>query len=100
MDMAGKRVEVEVECGTGTVWASEGERLHIHGYEERRWRHLDTMQFETIIKARVPRVKHPDGRTEMVSVPWADARSRFTLLLEVWALGLALADPSAARCLA
>ncbi len=94
MDMAGKRVEVEVECGTGTVWALEGERLHIHGYEMRQWRHLDTMQFETIIKARVPRVKHPDGRTEMVSVPWADARSRFTLLLEVWAVEVIQASRS------
>jgi zinc-finger of transposase IS204/IS1001/IS1096/IS1165 len=36
-----------------------GQRLHIHGYEQRRWRHLPTMQFETIIVAQVPRLSIP-----------------------------------------
>ena len=40
------------------------------------------MQFETIIVARVPRVRRPDGRTEMVQVPWAQSRSRWTLMFE------------------
>ena len=29
--------------------------------EQRRWRHLPTMQFETIIVAPVPRLKYPDN---------------------------------------
>jgi len=68
-----------------------GERLHIQGYEQRQWRHLDTMQFETILKARVPRVKYPDGHTEMVRVPWAQPHGRFTLLFECWAIEVLLA---------
>ena len=86
MDVAAKRVEIEVECGSGTAWAGGGQRLHVQGYEERQWRHLDTMQFETVIRARVPRVKYPDGRTEMVSVPWAERYARCTLLFERFAI--------------
>ena len=94
MDMVAKRVEVEIECVEGTVWGEGGERLHIQGYEPRQWRHLDTMQFETILKARVPRVKYPDGHTEMVRVPWAQPHGRFTLLFESWAVEVLLACQS------
>ncbi len=47
---------------------------------ERTWRHLDTCQFETVIKANVPSVKHRDGRIEEVAVPWADRCQRITQL--------------------
>ena len=59
MDVEGRRVEVEVECAERTIWASaEGrQRLHIHGWESRSWRHLDTCGFATVIRAEVPRVK-------------------------------------------
>ena len=86
MDMKEQRVTIIVECKCGTVWAEGGEQLYVHGYEERRWRHLDTMQFETIIQARVPRIRKPDGSTEMVSVPWSQPRSRWTLMFEGFAI--------------
>jgi len=86
MDVPGQRVEIIVECQCGTTWANEQGSLSVHGYEDRQWRHLDTMQFETIIRARVPRVRYPDGHTEMVAVPWAQARSRWTLVFEAFAL--------------
>lgn len=87
MDLSAKTVEIEIECVEKTVWASEdGERLHIHSWEKRRWRHLDTMQLETRIHAEVPRVKHSDGHTEMVRVPWAEPHSRWTLLFENFAI--------------
>lgn len=93
-----KRVDVEVSCMEKTIWASEsGERLHIHGWEKRSWRHLDTMQYETRIHAEVPRVKYPDGRTEMVSVPWAEARSRWTELFECLAIEVLLAARSTSQ---
>lgn len=87
MDMESRRVTITVEFRCGTTWADpEAGALAIHYYEERRWRHLDTMQFETIIQARVPRVRWPDGRTEMVMAPWAQARSRWTLMFEAIAV--------------
>lgn len=83
MDLAAQRVEVEVECAP-TVWADpqSHERVHLHGYEHRSWRHLDTMQFETIIVAKVPRLKYPDGHTELLPIPWAEPHSRHTLFLK------------------
>jgi len=83
LDVEQRRVEVEVEC-TQTVWADPEtkERVHIHGYEKRRWRHLDMMQFETTIVAKVPRLKYPDGHTELLSVAWAEPHSRHTLFLK------------------
>lgn len=53
------------------------------------------MQFETVIRACVPRVRRRevggDGEeigwsTEMVAVPWASPRSRWTLMFEAWSL--------------
>jgi hypothetical protein len=40
LDLEHQRVEVEVSC-EAVEWVDEaGKRAHIHGYEERRWRHL------------------------------------------------------------
>jgi transposase len=50
--------------------------------EERVWRHLDTCQFKTLLHARVPRVECPEHGVLQVRVPWAEARGRFTLLME------------------
>jgi len=61
-----------------------------HG-EERRWRHLDSCQFKTILVAQVPRIKCPDHGVKSVSVPWAEPYSRFTLLFERFAIDLLLA---------
>lgn len=50
--------------------------------EERAWRHLDTCQFETHLHAEIPRVQCPTHGVKQVRVPWAEPRSRFTLLME------------------
>ena len=54
--------------------------------EERIWRHLDTMQFETFIVCRIPRVSCSDHGVKSVSVPWANDYSRFTELFEKFAI--------------
>jgi len=95
MDIAGRKVEIDIEC-TKQVWAdpASGQRAHVHGYEERRWRHLDTMQFETVLIARVPRLKYADGSTELAATPWAGKHSRFTLMFEAWAVQVLQASRS------
>lgn len=62
--------------------------------EERRWRHLDTMQFQTIIKSRVPRSECPDHGVKTISIPWASPNSRFTLLFERLAIDVMIAAKS------
>ena len=59
------------ECGQAC-------KLHDHA-PERRWRHLDTMQFETVLSARVPRSKCLECGVKTIAVPWASPHSRFTL---------------------
>ena len=63
-------------------------RMHVHDYAVRRWRHLDTCQFKTIIEARVPRVKCSEHGTTTVQVPWAEKHSRFTALFERLAIDM------------
>ncbi len=62
--------------------------------EERVWRHLDTMQFETLIVCRIPRVDCPEHGVLSATVPWADAYSRFTLLFEHFAIDVLRAAKS------
>lgn len=103
LQMEEKRVVVRLGVESGTQWAEGGELLPIHGYEQRQWRHLDTMQFETVLEARVPRVRRVKGEgggepagvvTEMVRVPWAEPGSRWTLLFEAWAVKVLQASES------
>lgn len=84
LELDKKRVTIEVECERDTLWGdpATGGRAHVHAWEKRRWRHLDTCQFETILEAEVPRVKYADGSVEEVAVPWAERFSRLTKLME------------------
>jgi transposase len=84
VDLPGTRVEVTLECQPGPGWVTpDGRRLHVHGWEERRRRHLDTMQLETVLVARVPRLLDPQsGRTEMATVPLAKKGARWHAFLE------------------
>jgi transposase len=50
--------------------------------EERRWRHLDTCQYQTVVHARPPRSGCSEDGVRVVKLPWAEPSSRFTALLE------------------
>lgn len=56
--------------------------------EERLWRHLDTMQYSTLVHARPPRVKCDEHGVRQVAVPWSEPKSRFTLLFESFAISV------------
>lgn len=49
---------------------------------KRRWRHLDTCQFETYLDADVPRANCPEHGIQTLSVPWASPGSRYTEMFE------------------
>jgi transposase len=59
--------------------------------EERRWRHLDTMQYKTYLHARVPRIRLSSGKVVTISVPWSEPQSHHSLLFEAFAIELLLA---------
>ena len=82
------RVDIHVEHGGQTSACPEcGASCRIYDEAaERTWRHLDTMQFETLLHARTPRVECPKHGVKTVNVPWAGKHSRFTLLFEAFAV--------------
>ncbi|MBU6300788.1 MAG: transposase family protein [Verrucomicrobia bacterium] len=81
---ASKTVEARLECDEGTLWADPdtGERATVHGWRERRWRHLDTCEFATWVVAKVPRIKLSSGKVVTARVPWAEDYGRFTTAME------------------
>ncbi len=89
LDLPARKVTVEIvydlsqalecpECGQHCP--------HYDHREMRQWRHLDTMQFETILRCEVPRCNCPEHGVKTLRVPWAGKGSRFTLLFESFAI--------------
>lgn len=88
LSMEEKRVEISLvhrggrvscpDCGTECVIADHA--------PERSWRHLDTMQFETVLRARTPRAKCKTCGVKTTTVPWSGKHSRFTLMFEAFAI--------------
>jgi transposase len=50
--------------------------------KQRKWRHLDTMQYETHLLAEVPRAECAEHGVHQIKVPWAEPGSRFTAMFE------------------
>lgn len=61
---------------------------------QRTWRHLDTMQFTTLIHSCAPRIQCAEHGVKTVAVPWAGKHSRFTLLFEAFAVRVLQASRS------
>lgn len=86
VDLAMKQetVTVFVEHEPGTELQCPECGCACPGYDRRtrRWRHLDTCQFKTILQADLPRVECPQHGVRQVRVPWAEPGSGFTALFE------------------
>ena len=91
-----KRISISLTYIGGAVRCPEcGERCGLKDHaSERQWRHLDTMQFETILTARVPRSNCSNCGVKTISIPWSHKHSRFTLLFEAFAIEVLLAASS------
>ena len=87
--------DVELALSEGTVTVHVGRDAQIAlccptcaqpspGYDSRprRWRHLDTCQYKTILVADVPRVKCAQHGVVTTAVLWAEPGSGFTALFE------------------
>ena len=94
LDMAKQHVEVHVGHPSGQRFACPecGRELGVYDHlAERVWRHLDSCQFRTFLHARPPRVSCPEHGVHQVTLPWAQAGSRFTNLFEALAIDVLLA---------
>jgi transposase len=74
-------VEHQAEAGWQCPECGKACRLYDHT-DERVWRHLDSCQLKTYLHARVPRTGCAEHGIRKVKLPWAQTRSRFTLLME------------------
>jgi transposase len=65
LNRAAGELEIEVAC-TDTLWGCPEcqQRMHAHDTDRRRWRHLDSCQFKTMIVCDVPKVRCPQQKTK------------------------------------
>ena len=75
-------VHVAPKAGSKPCCPTCGEESSGYDTRPRRWRHLDTCQYKTILVADVPRVTCKEHGVVTVSVPWAEPGSGFTALFE------------------
>jgi transposase len=95
-----QKVEIELgwQAGQRAACPVCGRDCPLHdSAPERTWRHLDTMQFTTLIRARTPRTDCPEHGVKTVKVPWAAPQGRFTLLFERFAVAVLLASASVSQ---
>ena len=94
LDLEAGQVDIRVEHAEGSMFSCPECGCELACYDhvtERRWRHLDTMQYRTILHAKPPRVKCPEHGVKQVNLPWAEKNSRFTLFFERFAIDVLLA---------
>ena len=97
LKLAERKVEIELgwQWGAAAKCPVCGRECSIHDCApERTWRHLDTMQFTTLIRARTPRSDCPEHGVKTMQVPWAAPQGRFRLSFERFAVEVLLAIPT------
>ena len=84
LDRAAGQLVVKVSLMAGAALGCPRCGRALPGYDRRvrRWRHLDTCQYVTILEADVPRLSCPEHGVVTASVPWAEPDSGFTQLFE------------------
>ena len=96
LDLPSKTLTLSLEfVGTCVVCPECGTECAMKDHAtERSWRHLDAMQFQTTLTARIPRCSCNRCGVRTISVPWAEKHSRFTLLFEAFAIDVLQAAQS------
>jgi transposase len=100
LKLEAKQVEIELgwQWGAAAPCPECGRECPIYDCApERTWRHLDTMQFTTLIRARTPRADCPEHGVKTIRVPWAAPAGRFTLLFERFAIEVLLASATVSQ---
>ena len=75
-------LHIEIDHTTRTKFEYEQKKYAVYDHQVRTWTHLNFFEHKCQLHARVPRVKLPDGKVKLVSVPWAQPGSSFTLKFE------------------
>ena len=75
------KVYIEYKSEEG-VCPKTGEICKLYDRRERSWRHLDTMEYQTWIVSRLPRIKNSLGNYHFIPVDWAEPGWEHTVKFE------------------
>jgi len=91
-DNATKRLDIHISFHRGSKFLSgiEGDsgKYSVYDTTLKSWRHLSFFEHEAYLHCKTPRIKLDDGKTKMVSPPWAGKAHGFTLLFEAMLIRL------------
>lgn len=89
-DFKAERIYLEIEYKSSTYEDPETlEQMRLYDHSPvREWRHLDTMQYKTYIRCKIPRVKDAKGKVKRIKPPWANKHDRHTYLFEIAVIDL------------
>lgn len=79
-------IELDFKPGTHFCCPECQTKSGVHDTQMKSWRHLNFWQYETIIKARVPRIRCEKCGVKQIEVPWARKDSGFTLMFEAFVM--------------
>jgi transposase len=99
LDLTANQVIIDLEYSGGKLCCPECSESCSRNdtAPKRTWRHLDTMQFTTEIRAAVPRSKCLTCGVKTIAVPWAGKHSRFTLMFEAFGIRVLQAAANVSR---
>jgi len=102
LDLSASRVIIDLEHAGGKLCCPECSQAcsRADTAPKRTWRHLDTMQFTTEIRAAIPRSQCAQCGVKTIAVPWAGKHSRFTLMFEAFAIRVLQAAANVSRAAA
>ncbi len=87
LGLMAQKVDIYVEYSS-RVWTCPICGAKAKGYDhlkEQIWRHLDVMQFETLIHCRLPRCYCQEHGVKTLKAPWENGRG-FTIMFEAFAV--------------
>ncbi|WP_430450685.1 ISL3 family transposase [Rhodopirellula europaea] len=99
LDLTANQVIIDLEYSGGKLCCPECSESCSRNdtAPKRTWRHLDTMQFTTEIRAAVPRSKCLTCGVKTIAVPRAGKHSRFTLMFEAFGIRVLQAAANVSR---
>lgn len=89
-DFKQEEIYIQIECVLDELEDTEtGELCRVYDHAPlREWRHLDTMQYKTFLRCKLPRITTSSGKVKTVQPNWASEYGRNTLLFETAVIDL------------
>jgi transposase len=89
-DFKQEEIYIQIECVLDELEDAEtGELCRVYDHAPvREWRHLDTMQYRTFLRCKLPRILTSSGKVKTVQPNWASDYGRNTYLFETAVIDL------------